>query len=278
MPGFGQGNSPFFVNKTSAQGGYVPSAAAAAWKAAIISNGGTISDAVLQVFDEQFFIPAVANGNILTEADFIHFWITNSNNIAARTSLEGNNYFASFVNAVVFDNSGIKSDGVSSYVNLNYNPFVDGVKVQQNDVFVGYGVTTPPFAATVRGMGCQNAASTQRLEVYELAGQSFVFVNCTNFTANPNDTSLGDVLLAGKRSDGVDETAIINASEVTAAYVSVGVPNASMFELTTNVDGTGPLGDYDTSYHVYSVAGSSSFDYTTFVTLAANVKLALAAL
>lgn len=257
---------------------YVPSPAAASWKADIIANGGTISDAVLQVFDEQFFIPAVANGNILTEADRIHFWITNSNNIAARTSVEGNNYFASFVNSVVFDNAGSKSDGVSAYINLNYNPFADGANVTQDDVSLGYIVTTPPFTSTVRALGCSNAASTQRLEVYELVGQSFVFVNCTNFTANPNDTSTGDVLLAAKRSDGVNETAIINASEVTAAYVSVGVPNTNAFELTTNVDGTGALGDYDTSYHVASWHGSNNFDYTVFATLVANLKVALAAL
>jgi len=261
----------------SGGGGYIPSAAAETWRQDIIANGGTISDAVLQVFDEEFFIPAVSNGSILTEADRIHFWITNSNSIASRTSVEGNNYFASFVNPVVFDNSGSKSDGVSAYINLNYNPSADGVKVTQDDVSLGYIVTTPPFAATVRAIGCISNASTQRLEVYELAGQSFVFLNCTNLTANTNDTSIGDVLMAAKRNSGTDETAIINASEVTAADPSVGIPNNPAFELTSNDNGL-PFTDYDTSYHVASWHGSGNFDYTTFATLVANVKIALAAL
>lgn len=260
------------------RGGYTPSPEAAAWEADIIANGGSIAPAVLQAFDEQFFIPAVANGNILSEADRIHVWITNSNNIAARTSLEGNNYFASFVASPIFDDNGVKSDGVAAYVDLTYNPNSNGIKLQQNDVSLGYIVSTPPFSATIRGMGCQNSASTQRLEVYELASQLFVFLNCTNLTANPNDTSIGDVLLAGKRANSTDETAIINGSEVTASDASTGTPNVSAYELTTNLQGTGPLGDYDTSYHVASWHGSSSFDYATFQTLIANLKIALAAL
>jgi len=261
----------------SGGGGYIPSAAAETWRQDIIANGGTISDAVLQVFDEEFFIPAVSNGSILTEADRIHFWITNSNSIASRTSVEGNNYFASFVNAVVFDNAGSKSDGVSSYINLNYNPSADGVKVLQDDVSVGYIVTTPPFTGTVRSMGCANTTTTRRLEVYELSGQSFVFANSTNFSANTNDTSAGNVLMAAKRNDAANQTAIINASEVTAAVPSVGVPNVNSYELTSNNAGA-PFGDYDTSYHVASWHGSSNFDYTVFATLVANLKIALAAL
>lgn len=261
----------------SGGGGYIPSAAAETWRQDIIANGGTISDAVLQVFDEEFFIPAVSNGSILTEADRIHFWVTNSNSIASRTSVEGNNYFASFVNAVVFDNAGSKSDGVSSYINLNYNPSADGVKVLQDDVSLGYIVTTPPFAATVRAIGCTSNLSTRRLEVYELAGQSFIFVNSSNFTANPNDTSAGNVLMAAKRNDAANQTAIINASEVTAADPSTGIPNNIAFELTSSDEGV-PFTDFDTSYHVASWHGSSSFDYTTFATLVANVKIALAAL
>lgn len=270
--GFGLG-----IGDYTLRGGYTPSPEAAAWEANIIANGGSIDPAVLQAFDEQFFIPAVANGNILSEADRIHVWITNSNNIAARTSLEGNNYFASFVASPIFDDSGVKSDGVSAYVNLIYNPNTNGVKLTQDDASLGYIVTTPPFNATVRSMGCISNSSLRRLEVYELSGQSFVFVNCTNFTSNPNDTSIGDVLMAAKRSNNTDETAIINASEVTAADASVGVPNNSAFELTSNDNGV-PFTDFDTSYHIASWHGSGSFDYTTFQTLIANLKIALAAL
>ena len=266
------------LDRFKKRGGYVPSPEAAAWEADSIANGGSIDPDVLQAFDEQFFIPAVANGNILSEADRIHVWITNSNNIAARTSLEGNNHFASFVASPIFDNNGVKSDGVSAYVNLEYNPNADGVKLLQNDASIGYIVTTPPFTATVGSIGCTNAGTTQRLEVYELASQAFAFINCTNFTANPNDTSTGDVLLAGSRANGIDESTIINASVITAADASTGVPNDMAYELTSNLSGTGPFGDYDTSYHVASWHGSSSFDYTTFQTLIANLKIALAAL
>lgn len=261
----------------SAGGGYTPSAEAAAWKADIIANGGTISDAVLQAFDEQFFIPAVANGSILTEVDRLNILITNSNEIAALTSVEGNNYFGEFINVVVFNDEGAASNGSDSYIDWKYNPAVDGVKLQQDDASIGYMVNQPPFSATVRAIGCTSNLSMRRLEVYELSGQSFVFLNCSNFTANPNDTSVGNVLLAGKRSDSANETVIINASEVTAADPSTGLPNNPTFELTSNDNGV-PFPDYDTRPHKFSWQGSSSFDYTTCATLINNLETALAAL
>ncbi len=256
---------------------YVPSPAAASWKADIIANGGTISDAVLQVFDEQFFIPAVANGNILTEADRIHFWITNSNNIAARTSVEGNNYFASFVNAVVFDDSGIKSDGVSAYVNLNYNAFTHGVLSTQNDTFFGYIVKTPTYTGTTRSMGSGDGVGTLRRELYRESGVLNVFVNSTNADSNSNTVLTGNVLIGGKRMDNANQMAVINASEVSSAEAPTGVPNTNVYELTSSANGT-PIGDYDLFYHLASVDGSASFDYTTFMTLIDNLEIALAAL
>lgn len=266
---------------TSAGGGiapYVPSPAAASWKADIIANGGTISDAVLQVFDEQFFIPAVANGNILTEADFIHIWITNSDNVAARTSVEGNNHLASFIDDVLLIDAGIASDGVSSYVDLNYNPAIDGVKLQKDDMSMGYMVNQPPFTDTVRAMGCCSiSSSVRRLEVYELSGQSFVFANSTNFSANTNDVSTFDVLMAVKREDAANQIAIINTSEVSAVNASEGIPSNNMFELTSNNNGT-PFTDFDTRPHLFSWAGSSNFDYVACATLVSNLKIALAGL
>lgn len=267
------------LDRFKKRGGYVPSPEAAAWEADIIANGGSIDPAVLQAFDEEFFIPAVANGNILSEADRIHVWITNSNNIAARTSLEGNNYFADFVASPVFDNNGVKSDGVSAYVDLIYNPSADGVKLLQDDASLGYIATNPTYTPQKRSMGCLNNLANQRLEVYREAGdRANVFLNCANNTSNTNIVTTGDVLVAGLRSDNANESAIINTSVVTGADASIGVPNVSAFELTTNLQGTGTIGGYDTDYHVASWHGSSSFDYTTFQTLIANLKVALASL
>jgi len=170
----------------------------------------------------------------------------------------------------------LKSDGVAAYVDLEFNPFTEGVS--QNDVSVGYIVKTPPFAATVRAFGCTDAVSTKRLEVYELAGKSFVFVNCSNFTANTNDVSTGNVLLAGKRSNGTDETAVINASEVTVADASTGVPNHNAFELISNDNGTPYPADFDTQPHLFSWHGTSAVDTAPLKSTIDALEIALAAL
>jgi hypothetical protein len=160
--------------------------------------------------------------------------------------------------------------------NWPINPFTEGVS--QNDVSVGYIVKTPPFAATVRAFGCTDAVSTKRLEVYELAGQSFVFLNCSHFTANPNDTSVGNVLLAGKRSDAANATAIISASEVTAADASTGVPNHNAFELISNNNGTPYPADFDTQPHLFSWHGTSAVDTALLKSTIDALEIALAAL
>jgi len=263
------------LSKHNKVSGYTPSAEAATWEAAIIANGGTIDAAVLQVIDENFIIPNVAGGN-WPRFKRANLWITNTNEIASRTTIAGGSYFASFVASPVFNNEGVKSDGVAAYVDLEFNPFTEGVS--QNDVSVGYIVKTPPFAATVRAFGCTDAVSTLRLEVYELAGQSFVFVNCSNFTANTNDVSTGNVLLAGKRSNGTDETAVINASKVTVADASTGVPNHNAFELISNDNGTPFPANFDTQPHLFSWHGTSAVDTALLKSTIDALEIALAAL
>jgi hypothetical protein len=270
--GFGLGISDYRL-----RGGLTFSPEALAWEADIIANGGTIAPDVLQCIDENFIIPNVAGGN-WTKFDRLHLWLTNSNSIAARTSMEGNNHFASFVNAVVFDDAGIKSDGISAYVDLNFNPNTQGANYTLNSCSLGYVVENPTFTTVKRSMGCLDITATQRAEVYEFDGvDATSFINATAAVRN-SLKPINNVIIYGKRvADASNSITGVNATEVTGAAVSVAVPNFNAFELTTNYANT-PLGDYDTNYHHLSWHGAPDLDFALIKITIDNLETALAAL
>jgi len=277
MPGHGISNSPFLTTRYGGGGGYTPSAEALAWEADIIANGGSIAADVLQTIDEVFIIPNVVGGN-WTKFDRAHLWITNSNEIAARTSIEGNNYFATFISTPVFDNSGIKSDGVAAYVDLNFNPNIDGVNYTLNSCSLGYVAENPTFTVVKRSMGCLDVSAVQRAEVYEYNGANAAsFVNA-QFGVINYKTPTGNVIIYGKRdADPVNSITGVNTIETTGADASTAVPNFECYELTTNYAGS-PLGDYDTDYHHFSWHGAADLDIALIHTTIDNLEAALAAL
>lgn len=248
--------------------GYTPSAGAAAWREDIIGRSGSISDNVLQAFDDNIFTPGAS---ILAAHHAMWVYINKSNNIAARVSLEGNDIFSSFVSSPTFDDEGVKSSG-TSYVDTNFNP--NGI-VAQNDVIVWAIVDAPAFSSTVRIFG--SVAATERLDINEISGNAAVFVNTNDIALNSNTVTTGNVLIYGKRSNGTQQTAGINSSAVTSSSNSVAVPNYNMYLLTTNNAGT-PNGDYCVNYVKACGVSDASIDPTEILTMVNNLESALSAL
>jgi len=266
MRGYGYGYSHIFMKN----GGLSPEALA--WEARIIANGGIIPAATLAIFDEYFFIPAKANGSILSELDRLNIYCgLNGYEIAARTNTIKSAHYVTPVSSPTFDNNGYKSSG-TSYLNLNYTPSTQAVKLTLDSVHHGCVVKTPPFASVQRSMGCANA-STSRLEVIRDSNSVSTFCN-SNGSSNTNKTSVGNVFCAGKRPSSSLQYAIINSSEVSSSQTSVSLPPQSAYELTVNGNGT-PDGNYDTSYHLASWHGSANLDYTAMRTILNNLFTAL---
>jgi len=260
----------------SGGGGYTPSAEALAWETRIIANGGSIDPAVLQAIDENFIIPNVAAGN-WAKLDRLNFWLTNSNSIAARTSMIGN-YLATFVNAVVFDDAGIKSDGVSAYVRLAYNPNTDGVNYTLDDCSIFYVAENPTYTPANRSIGCLNLAASQRSEVYTSDGANVRTFTNSGLGVVSTDKPTGNVLLYGRReASAINAITGVNTNETVAADASSAIPNFECYELTSNYGGS-PLGDYDTDYHHLSGHGSSTIDFTVLHATVNATEIALAAL
>lgn len=250
------------------------SAESLAWKARIEANGGTISQALLDIFDTNFFIPAKANGNILNQLDRLNIYCGLVGfEIAARTNMINANHFVTPVSSPTFDQFGYKSSG-TSYLDLNYNPLTQGVKLTQNDAHFGYCVKAPQFVSNRFPMGCQNTATTQVLRLRRQALELNGAINSGSGISMAAAATLANSFHAGFRVGVNSDRIAIDGSVTTATNSSSTRPNFNMFELTINNNGS-PLGGYDTNSHLCSWAGSSNLDYAAFRTILNNLFTAL---
>jgi len=248
------------------------SAQAQAWKASIVANGGSITDAELAAIDDNFFKPAVANGSILTQLDRLNIYAGLSNSIAQRTCIIRGSLITP-VSSPTFDINGVKSSG-TSYLNLNYNPSVNAVKLTLNSLSHGYFVKNPMFSSTIRAMGSRQA-SVVRLSLLRYINISTAYNNETDGAANTSVVTSGWVCCEGQRLNSTTQNySIINGSYNSVTRTSIGLPNSPTAELT-EFNETGPVGAYDTMYHGASWHGSGGIDNTALVTFIRNTFTAL---
>jgi hypothetical protein len=243
------------------------------WQARIIANGGTIPDATLAIFDNNFFKPAKANGNILSELDRLNIYCgLNGFQIAARTNMIKSAHYVTPVSSPTFDNNGYKSAG-TGYLNLNYNPFTQGVLYDLNSACTFYVAKTPTFLAK-NPIGAVESGSLIRSQLELTTTQ--LQANISGFISvnNLNITNVGNVFMAGQRTSSTNVNSIINASVVSGVQGNTGVVNLSLFELVLRFDNS-PFGPFDTDYHLCSGNGSGSLDLQGLRVILNNLFTAL---
>jgi hypothetical protein len=237
------------------------------WKTNIIANGGTISDSILTIFDNYFFKPAKTVGNILDQLDRLNFFAGTGNEIAARTNVISSNFFATKVNSPIWDNSEGYRSGGTGYLNLNYNPFTDGIKLTTNSAFVFCLVQSPTFVSDVYTIGCQAASELQILRIRQQALRLNVYCNRNSgtsgsiaiTTAQIERTYIGVI----RYGANLESTLYKNIITTGSTSASSNRPNFSMYELTYNSGGT-PAGFYDNNFHSISGCGSKDFNIAGF--------------
>ena len=253
------------------------SAQALAWKSSIVANGGSITDAELAAIDNSFFKPAVANGSILTQLDRLNIYAGLSNSIAQRTCIIRGTLITP-VSSPTFDINGVKSSG-TSYLNLNYNPAVNGVKLTLNSLSHGFFVKDPPFSsAIIRSMGSRMAVGSpnSRLSLYrENTPKLTAYNNDNTGIANTSVATSGWVCLEGQRLDSsAANYAIINGTYNSTSRASVGLPNSAMAELA-EINDISVASGFDTLYHGSSWHGSGALDNAALVSFIRNTFTAL---
>lgn len=254
------------------------SAEALAWKAWVEGNGGTISQSLLDIFDTNFFIPAKANGNILTELDrFNVYGGLVGFEIAARTNLIKNSHYVTPVSSPTFDNSGYRSSG-TSYLNLNFIPSSQGVKFLRNNNIAGFVTKNPAFSNNYRGLGALDTnTGNARYEVSRDVSRLTGWNNSFAQRFNTNTVTSGYVFCANKRTAASGtgcEDLLINGNSSLTNNASSGDIGITYFELCININGS-PTGSFDIVNHACSWHGSSNLDYTAFRTIVSNLLTAL---
>jgi hypothetical protein len=250
------------------------SAEALAWEARIIANGGTIPAATLKIFDDNFFKPSVANGNILTELDRLNVYCGLVGfQIAARTNLIKSAHYVTPVSSPTFDANGYMSSG-TSYLDLNYTPSTQAVKLTQTSSSIFTVVKEPLYVGNVRTIGGGQASFVNLLALTRTATPDLnASLNGGGSTTNTNTTSVGNVFFAGQRN-GITIKSIINANEISSTSVSVGLANVSSYELSININGS-PITAFDTKSHLASGHGSGSLDLQGLRVILNNLFTAL---
>lgn len=254
-------------------GGLSPQAQA--WKASIVANGGSITDAELAAIDDNFFKPAVANGSILTQLDRLNIYAGLSNSIAQRTCII-RGILITPVSSPTFDINGVKSSG-TSYLNLNYNPSVNAVKLTLNSLSHGYFVKNPMFSTLARAMGSQQGLTSPftRLSLSRDSGFSAVHNNDNTGATNTSVVTSGWVCCEGQRiNSAAGNYSIINGSYNAVTRTSIALPNSLTTELT-EYNELVARGNYDTFYHGCSWHGSGAIDNAALVSFIRNTFTAL---
>jgi hypothetical protein len=251
---------------------------ALAWQTNIIANGGTISAATLKIINDNFFVPAKANGNILTELDRFNLYAGLVGfEIAARTNLIKAAHYVTPVSSPTFDNSGYRSSG-TSYLNLNFAPISQGVKFTRNSNIMGFVTKNPAFTNNYRGMGAlDTTVGSARMEVSRdlarLSGNNNSFTQILNI----NTATSGYVFCATRRTaaSGTScEEMIINGNSTPSNNASTQNTGINHFELCININGS-PTGAFDIVNHACSWHGSANLDYAAFRTIVSNLLTAL---
>jgi hypothetical protein len=246
----------------------------------VIANGGTIPDATLEIIDNNFFKPALANGSILNQLDRLNIYCgLNGFPIAARTNLISSSFFVSPVSSPTFNNNGYATNG-TSYLNLNYKLSSNGVKFLKNNNSFGAMVLSPAFAVDfLRIMGSRDIGGTTISALIRGNGNLLNGNSTSSYSTNSVSAYLplnGWTLIASLRANSSNFKSIINGNEITINTASSGfnLNNNDVFELTVN-NGVSPDGTYDTRPHGASWHGSASLDIQAMRTLLLNTFTAL---
>jgi hypothetical protein len=185
---------------------------ALAWKSRVESNGGTVPTYILGLFDNFFFKPAVSAGNILNKLDRLNIYSgLSSYEIAARTNLINGNHYVTPINSTIFDINGYKSNGVDSYLDLNF--YGTGSQFTQDSNIGGVVMKNPNFSYTREIMGAYDGTRNYSIEI---GSSNNVYVSNNgeyNFYESTNVIDVDDyVFIATKRNSSTSFNILINSS------------------------------------------------------------------
>lgn len=243
----------------------------------VIANGGTISDSVLAIIDTNLILPLVASGD-WAKLDKFHLYSGVGNAIAARTNMVSSSYYINPVNSPTWNNStGYTGNGLTSYLDHNYNPSLGGTLAVLNSATIGYGAKYANIPQTQSFGARQTTGTACNLAIYRLSAPAVDGIVNDNTDLNNTNVVFNSIVLhAAQRSaaSGFNcKASIINNNFLYANTASIAIPNLKLFELARNQDNV--AFSFDDKPHYYMFAGNGLIFTNTVLTAINNTLAAL---
>jgi hypothetical protein len=238
----------------------------------VIANGGSISDSVLTIIDTNLILPLVASGDFSNLFRLNIFAGLSGFQVAANTNLISSNFLITAVGSPTFDNNGYKVAATGKYLNLNFNPSINGFT--QNSASMGYCVLSPPFNGQKDAMGITDNTNGNLIREFVLSIGGWFNGNFSGFGAQSART--GRTMIGLNRTTSANFRFHINTTTTTITNASnASNPlNLTMFELVNNNSGS-PTTFFDTNYHSASWCGNGNLNTQFLWTCLQNTFSAL---
>jgi len=248
------------------------SAQALAWKDNIGVNSGSIPDATLAIIDNNLFKPLIASGNFSNLFRLNIYAGLSGFQVAANTNLINSNFLITAVGSPTFDNNGYKVAASGKYLNLNFNPSINGFT--QNSASMGYCVLNPPFNGQKDAMGITDNINGNLIREFALSIGGWFNGGFMNFGAQTAKT--GRTMIGLNRTTSANFKFHINTTQTTITNASnASNPlNLTMYELVNNNSGS-PTTLFDSNYHSASWCGNGTLDTQLLWTYLQNTFTAL---
>jgi hypothetical protein len=158
-------------------------------------------------------------------------------------NLVKNAHHAQSVNSPAFvEFEGYTGNGISSYLNTNYNPATQAVNYKQNDAGVGVYARTATSGAIMSIFGACNPSGIGLHLTPQISssGRAFWSIHTDGSSLNSMFTIGGDIgLLSLHRPDSGNAYVFKNNTQIsTKAQASTSIHSNNIFVLARNIDGT----------------------------------------
>ena len=208
------------------------------------TQGYTLPSAGQQTLQNQLVVDLKAGG-IWTKLDTFAVFATDANsNFALIDWIRLSQYTA--VNSPTFTtNEGFTGNGTSSYINTNWNPFLQGVNYQLNNASIGAWRFNNITSGASRLMG-----ATTELSLREDNNAVHRVNSATNASLSLNGSGTGLRVL--NRTDSSNIQMIVNNTLGQATQLSSSIPSSNLHLLSR-----GDLSSFSLSTISIALAGSS---------------------
>jgi hypothetical protein len=228
--------------------------------------GSPLNATQLALFDTYFFKPMINNG-LFDKFDRLNLFGLNGlgSKTLALTNTIKTAHTVIEAGAPTFGVYGFSTTSSSNYLNLNYTPSTQAVKLSQNSITQFAVIRNPTFITAARFMGARvsNApvlapVNTRLSLIRDITPQLTANLSATSAASNTNTVVSGNVFLGAVRSASNASVAYINKNAgSTSIIASVNLPTVSVYELIEN-ENNGAPGPVDNNFpHLASGHGQA---------------------